>query len=72
MIISFLNCIHLSQVLEAHIITTLSRGCEHLILIGDHKQLRPSPTVYKLAKDFNLDVSLFERMIANGNSFNIF
>lgn len=54
-----------AEVLEAHVITTLSRDCQHLILIGDHKQLRPNPTVYKLAKDYNLDLSLFERMITN-------
>ena len=28
-------------------------------------QLRPSPNVYTLAKHFNLDVSLFERLIKN-------
>ena len=55
-----------AEVLEAHIITVLSRGCEQVILIGDHKQLRPNPTVYKLATDYNLDVSLFERMVKNG------
>ncbi|XP_060086142.1 NFX1-type zinc finger-containing protein 1-like [Ylistrum balloti] len=54
-----------AEVLEAHVITTLSRDCQHLILIGDHKQLRPNPTVYKLAKEYNLDLSLFERMIKN-------
>ena len=55
-----------AEVLEAHIITTLSSGCEHLILIGDHKQLKPNPTVYELARTYNLDVSLFERMVTNG------
>ncbi|XP_046560628.1 LOW QUALITY PROTEIN: NFX1-type zinc finger-containing protein 1-like [Haliotis rubra] len=55
-----------AEVLEGHIITTLSKKCEHLILIGDHKQLKPNPTVYKLAKQFKLDLSLFERMINNG------
>nr|XP_022287767.1 NFX1-type zinc finger-containing protein 1-like [Crassostrea virginica]XP_022287768.1 NFX1-type zinc finger-containing protein 1-like [Crassostrea virginica] len=55
-----------AEVLEAHIITTLSHNCEHLILIGDHKQLKPNPTVYRLAKDYNLDLSLFERMVKNG------
>ncbi|XP_021348896.1 NFX1-type zinc finger-containing protein 1-like [Mizuhopecten yessoensis] len=54
-----------AEVLEAHVVATLSRHCQHLILIGDHKQLRPNPTVYKLAKDYNLDLSLFERMIKN-------
>jgi len=37
-----------AEVLEAHIVTALSQKCEHLILIGDHKQLRPNPTVYRL------------------------
>lgn len=35
------------------------------LFIGDHKQLRPSNAVYKLAKDFNFDISLFERMVNN-------
>ncbi|XP_018613052.2 NFX1-type zinc finger-containing protein 1-like [Scleropages formosus] len=52
-----------AEVLEAHVVTTLTSGCQHLILIGDHQQLRPSTTVYDLAKNFNLDVSLFERLI---------
>ncbi|KAL3847656.1 hypothetical protein ACJMK2_018557 [Sinanodonta woodiana] len=54
-----------AEVFEAHVVTTLNSGCEHVILIGDHKQLRPNPTVYKLAKDYNLDLSLFERMTNN-------
>ncbi|KAM5135150.1 NFX1-type zinc finger-containing protein 1 [Mantella aurantiaca] len=52
-----------AEVLEAHTITTLSSDCQHLILIGDHQQLRPSANVYDLAKNFNLEVSLFERLI---------
>ncbi|KAM4026831.1 NFX1-type zinc finger-containing protein 1-like [Anomaloglossus baeobatrachus] len=52
-----------AEVLEAHIITTLNSSCQHLILIGDHQQLRPSATVYELAKNFNLEVSMFERLI---------
>jgi len=32
---------------------------------GDHQQLRPSPAVYRLARDFNFDISLFERMVKN-------
>ncbi|KAF7649472.1 hypothetical protein LDENG_00140980 [Lucifuga dentata] len=52
-----------AEVLEAHIITTLSQACEHLILIGDHQQLRPSTTVYELAKNFSLEVSMFERLV---------
>lgn len=59
-----------AEVLEAHIITTLSKGCEHLILIGDHKQLRPNPNVYKLATRYKLNISFFERMIKNGMNYN--
>lgn len=38
-----------AEVLEAHVITTLNSFCEHLILIGDHKQLEPKPAVFELA-----------------------
>ncbi|CAG2235698.1 NFX1-type zinc finger-containing protein 1 [Mytilus edulis] len=58
-----------AEVLEAHIVSTLSRGCEHVVLIGDHKQLKPSPTVYKLATKYNLEISLFERMICNNMAY---
>ncbi len=54
-----------AEVLEAHIITALTKDTEHLILIGDHQQLRPSTAVYALSKKYNLDVSLFERMTKN-------
>ncbi|CAF4716796.1 unnamed protein product, partial [Rotaria socialis] len=54
-----------AAIFEAHIITALSTKCEHLILIGDHVQLRPSPSVYKLAHKYQMDVSLFERFIKN-------
>uniref|UniRef100_A0A914PM37 NFX1-type zinc finger-containing protein 1 n=1 Tax=Panagrolaimus davidi TaxID=227884 RepID=A0A914PM37_9BILA len=54
-----------AEVFEAHIVTSLTEACEHLILIGDHKQLRPKPAVYNLAKKFNMDISLFERLIKN-------
>uniref|UniRef100_A0A1B6E310 RZ-type domain-containing protein n=1 Tax=Clastoptera arizonana TaxID=38151 RepID=A0A1B6E310_9HEMI len=60
-----------AEVLEAHIITSLTTHCQHLILIGDHKQLRPKPAEYKLAKEFHLDISLFERMINNNMAPNL-
>lgn len=61
------NIFHLlfRKVFESHIVTAIGHRVEHLILIGDHVQLRPSPNVYTLAKNFNLDVSLFERLIKN-------
>ena len=58
-----------AEVLEAHIVASLTPSCQHLILIGDHQQLRPNPEVYELAKKYNLDVSLFERLIKNGVAY---
>uniref|UniRef100_A0AAX7UH87 RZ-type domain-containing protein n=1 Tax=Astatotilapia calliptera TaxID=8154 RepID=A0AAX7UH87_ASTCA len=37
-----------AEVLEAHTITTLSRACQHLILIGDHQQHRMRPEIARL------------------------
>jgi len=54
------------QVLEAHIVAALGKATRHLVLIGDHQQLRPSTAVYRLAKQFALDVSLFERLVRAG------
>lgn len=58
-----------AEVFESHIVSSLSKHCQHLILIGDHVQLRPKPTVYKLATQFSLDVSLFERLVRNGYNY---
>lgn len=55
-----------AEVLESHIVSALNTGTQHLILIGDHKQLRPKPNEYELAKKYDLDISLFERLIRNG------
>ncbi|RIA82198.1 P-loop containing nucleoside triphosphate hydrolase protein [Glomus cerebriforme] len=52
-----------AETLEAHIVTALTPATEHLILIGDHQQLRPNISVHELAKSHNLNVSLFERLI---------
>ena len=54
------------EILESHVITSLASSVQQLILIGDHKQLKPKPTCYDLEKMYNLDVSLFERLINNG------
>ena len=54
-----------AEVLESHIVSALNAGTQHLILIGDHKQLRPKPNMYELAKEFKLDISLFERLVRN-------
>lgn len=36
------------------------------MLIGDHQQLRPATSVHRLAVQFGLDVSLFERLLTRG------
>lgn len=38
----------------------------NLISPGDHKQLRPSVAEMRMARQYHLDVSLFERMVENG------
>ncbi|KAL7793693.1 P-loop containing nucleoside triphosphate hydrolase protein [Trichoderma ceciliae] len=61
------------EILEAHVITSLSPSVKQLILIGDHKQLRPKVNNYNLTLEkgegFDLNVSLFERLIRQGHQF---
>ncbi|KAF9173649.1 hypothetical protein BGX20_002554 [Mortierella sp. AD010] len=62
-------CEEAGEVLEAHILAALSDSTKHLILIGDHKQLRPQIETYALSSDspvgqnYSLDKSLFERLV---------
>lgn len=58
-----------AHVLEAYVVASLTRHCTQLILIGDHKQLRPMIAEHGLSKDF-LDVSLMERLVKNGTAQN--
>ncbi|KAJ4166175.1 hypothetical protein NW765_007402 [Fusarium oxysporum] len=61
------------EILEAHIITAMSASVKQLILIGDHKQLRPKVGNYVLTKEkgegYDLNVSLFERLVVQGRHF---
>ena len=54
-----------AEVLESQLINILTKNTKHLIMIGDHKQLRPKPYNYELATKYFFDVSLFERLINN-------
>ncbi|KAK0188469.1 P-loop containing nucleoside triphosphate hydrolase protein [Armillaria mellea] len=58
------------EILESHIITALGTTAKQLILIGDHKQLRPKVNNYTLTveKDegYDLNRSLFERLVLKG------
>jgi superfamily I DNA and/or RNA helicase len=58
------------EILESHILTALGPKTEQLILIGDHKQLRPKVANYNLTVEngegYDLNRSLFERLVLKG------
>ena len=54
-----------AEVLESHVISLLTKNTKRLILIGDHKQLKPKPYNYEIETKYNFNVSLFERLINN-------
>ncbi len=57
------------EILESHVLTALGQETGQLILIGDHKQLRPKAH-YDLSVEnmdgYDLNRSLFERLILKG------
>jgi hypothetical protein len=57
------------EILEAHILTSLGPHTQQLVMIGDHKQLRPKCS-YELSVEqgdgFDLNRSLFERLVLKG------
>lgn len=61
-----------AEILEAHVLTSLQPNTKHLIMIGDHKQLRPKLESFALTvagrggHDFNR--SLFERLVVAGST----
>ncbi|KAK5661070.1 hypothetical protein OQA88_10960 [Cercophora sp. LCS_1] len=61
-------CEEAAEVLEAHMISALMPGVEHLIQIGDHQQLRPQINNYSLSLEtpqgmlYQVDRSQFERL----------
>ncbi|KAH9907356.1 hypothetical protein F4778DRAFT_768940 [Xylariomycetidae sp. FL2044] len=60
-------CEEAAEVMEPHVISALMPGVEHLIQIGDHRQLRPQINTYELSMEsksglvWQLDRSQFER-----------
>ncbi|ETS75417.1 hypothetical protein PFICI_12361 [Pestalotiopsis fici W106-1] len=62
-------CEEAGEVLEAHTLSALMPNLEHLILIGDHQQLRPRADnwAFRVAnpdgKPWSWDISLFERLV---------
>jgi len=58
-----------AEVLEPQLVALMGDWVKHLIMIGDHKQLRPAVENYRLARDYHLDLSMMERLINNGLSY---
>ncbi|KAG1717605.1 P-loop containing nucleoside triphosphate hydrolase protein [Suillus lakei] len=58
------------EILESHVLTAMGENTRQMILIGDHKQLRPKVNNYKLTVEkgdgFELNRSLFERLVLKG------
>ena len=58
------------EILEPHTLTAMTSETKQLILIGDHKQLRPKVNNYELTiekgEGYNLNMSLFERLVLAG------
>ena len=58
------------ELLEAPVAVTCLPTLEHLILVGDHKQLRPHCHVLEHEEEaWGFNISLFERLIANRIEF---
>ncbi|KAF9223027.1 P-loop containing nucleoside triphosphate hydrolase protein [Gyrodon lividus] len=55
------------EILESHVLTALGPKTNQIILIGDHKQLRPKVNNYQLTVEkgegYDLNRSLFERLV---------
>ncbi|EJU00451.1 NFX1-type zinc finger-containing protein 1 [Dacryopinax primogenitus] len=58
------------ELLESHVLTALVSTTNRLILIGDHKQLRPKVDSHDLTvekgRGYDLNRSLFERLVMKG------
>ena len=59
-----------AETLEAYVTAACFDSLEHLILVGDHQQLRPHCNIQELeGHPYNLAVSLFERLVCNQVEF---
>ena len=58
------------EILESHVLTSFGTQTQQLVLIGDHKQLRPKVNNHDLSVEkgdgYDLNRSLFERLILKG------
>ncbi|KAL4944390.1 hypothetical protein BDV06DRAFT_233392 [Aspergillus oleicola] len=58
------------EILESHVLTAIGSHTKQLIMIGDHRQLRPKISNYALSVEkgsgYDLNRSLFERLVESG------
>jgi hypothetical protein len=54
-----------AMVFESHVVALLNKNIQHLLLIGDHKQLKALSKIHEFCVDYKIDKSLFERLINN-------
>ncbi|RAK90019.1 DEAD box helicase [Aspergillus costaricaensis CBS 115574] len=59
-----------AEAIEAPIVAACFDSLQHMILVGDHQQLRGHCTVQELGGEpYNLGVSMFERLVKNGMKY---
>lgn len=51
-----------AEILEGQLVAVIPPSVQHLIMIGDHKQLRPLVQSKRLKVHNKLDISMFERL----------
>lgn len=54
-----------ADILEPQVVACLGPWVQHLVLLGDHRQLQPTVNNWELVRSCNLHISLLERLINN-------
>jgi superfamily I DNA and/or RNA helicase len=55
-----------AEILESQLVAVIPSSVQHLIMIGDHQQLRPQVHYEILCRKCNFHISMFERLIKGG------
>ena len=55
-----------AEVLEAQLLAAIGDWGQYLVLIGDHKQLRPQVESFDLVRKCHMDISMMERLVRGG------
>ena len=57
-----------AEIIEGQLVSVIPPTTQHLVMLGDQKQLQPRLNCYELKSKY-LDCSMFERLINNKMSF---